>query len=376
MTLKLAQRPAAGNVELLDLTYLMPDWTRSAQAIGGYWKGSGVVAGPARDVLIDHYNSWIGRQVIEYALGMECWRGYVSELRLTLNGVEYFQSLEPGWFGNYVTVFYSSDIGTRSVTSAYQTADSITEFGRCERNIYLGGTTAVGADAIAQVYRDQFGWPRSRMAGGLSITERPTTKPDGLQVTALGFWHTLNWRHKSSSTTQGASVHIADVVSNSEFVETGEVDSNTLSVRVDCYPNPCGWADVAEDVTRQGDSSNNLWKCGVYEGRKLSYQQSPTTIGYYLRNGQLYDAAGGLVVPELIKPGFLLRSVDAPTGRLYPGASLWDDPQVSYIEAVTYDHGARSLLLQTQNVEEGLVAVAARIATGGYGDRFDDRELQ
>jgi hypothetical protein len=364
MTLVLAKRPAASNYELLDLTHLMPDFRRSSRAVGGYWQGTGTIRGPARIDLQDYYNNWIGRQIIEYAYGFECWRGLITELRLTLDGVEHFVSLDAEWFHNYTTVYYSSDIGERDTEGPYQDTISQGIYGKREHNVYLGGATQAGAQALGTRHDNEFSWPRSRMAGGYVFGSDRTRGQDGLQVIVSGFWHTLNWRHKTESETQEADDHVADAITASEFISTGRVDTNTLSVKVGADPNPIPWGDLLEEIVLQGDASGNLWKCGVYEARKLYYEAYPTGISYYLQHNRLYDASGAPASLELVKPGFKLRNVDAIATWLNATGATLDESSVAYVDTVSYDHGNQTLTLSFPGTTPGLLTIEAQIQAG------------
>ena len=142
MSMNLYQRPKDGTAPELPLDGLTDGWIRSSTDIGGYDSGTFTITGKPVADLMDYYNTWLGKVVVERQMGMVAWEGYIAELRLTLNGVEYFQSLDTEWFSNYVTAYYSSDIGERDVTTTYQNTNSQEQFGRMERGIFMGGADA------------------------------------------------------------------------------------------------------------------------------------------------------------------------------------------------------------------------------------------
>lgn len=350
-----------------DLTAVAQGWRRSSRAIGGYWLGSFILSQEdmTRAELQEFYNLNIGCRLVERTFGMKSWEGYIAEMRYTQDGSEFGISLWPETFCNRVVVYYSDDVGSRQVTAQADNADSQAEFGACTRRVSVAGTTAAGATALRDRILAEYAWPRSRERGSLAITgEALSPVPDQLEVTVAGYWGTLNWGYRATSGTDAASTLVSALVGASEFVTAGRVETNALSVRIDCYPLPRRRGDLIEEVTQQGDSSGNLWKCGVYSGRELVYEQAPAVARYQHRAGELLDITGAPVVLSMMEPGFLVHNANAPVGWAQPGvSSAWDDPQVSYCDEIEFI-APDELLLKFGPEDQGVSLIEKRVQAG------------
>lgn len=350
-----------------DLTSVARGWRRSSRAIGGYWLGSFILSQEdfTRPELQEFYNLNIGCNLVERTFGMMSWQGYIAEMRYTQDNSEFGISLWPDEFANRVIVYYSDGIGSRQVTAQADNTDSQAEFGTCTRRVSVAGTTAAGAEALRDRMLAEYAWPRSRERGSLAITgETLSPVPDQLEITVAGYWATLNWGYRATSGTDAASALVSALVGASEFVTAGRIETNSLSVRVDCYPLPRRRGDLVEEITQQGDSSGNLWKCGVYQNRKLIYEQAPAVARYQHRAGELLDIMGTPVVLSMMEPGFLVYNANAPAGWAQAGtASAWDDPRVSYCEEIEFI-APDELLLKFGPEDQSVSLIEKRVQMG------------
>lgn len=323
-----------------DLTSVAYGWRRSSRAIGGYWLGSFILsqADFTRAELQEFYNLKVGCRLVERTFGMKSWEGYIVEMRYMQGGSEFGISLWPETFCNRVVVYYSDDIGSRQYTAEANNTNSQAMFGTCTRRLSVAGTTAAGAEALRDRMLSEYAWPRSRERGSLAVSaEAPTPAPDQIEVTVAGYWGTLNWGYRATSTTNTASTLVSALAGASEFVTAGRIETNALSVRIDCFPLPRRRGDLIEEITQQGDASGKLWKAGVYGGRKLVYEEAPRVWKYQHRGNELMDIMGNPVVLSMMEPGFLVYNADAPSGWVRPGTSSdWDDPRVSYCEEIEF----------------------------------------
>jgi hypothetical protein len=205
----------------------------------------------------------------------------------------------------------------------------------------LGASGAAGAEQLAVRALNAYGWPDSNMVGGLTVSKGGSSNAgDGLYVTVLGFWTTLNWQLRILTETDDAATLLATLVGETEFVTAGRLETNALEVTVDCgIAQRIG--DLVKNIIGQGDLSGNIWKGGVYADRKLVYEPTPTTVDYRLINGILYHNAGIDVIPSLIDPGFYVRDSNAPSlirsqSWLAGSYNIWNEPGVSYCDEVEY----------------------------------------
>jgi hypothetical protein len=151
----------------------------------------------------------------------------------------------------------------------------------------------------------------------------------------------MNWTHREFSEIGPASTLITTLVGETDNINVGRIESNTLSSEVDADLGPQRIGDAIMKIVSAGDASGNLWKGGVYANQyEESYQGSPnqfvyepvpTTVDYELQGGKIYRT-GGLEFPiSQFLPGVYVRDTQAPPREKPPGSSnVWDDPQVSY----------------------------------------------
>ena len=262
-----------------------------------------------------------------------------------------------GWNGQDPTgltpehyeVITVANYGVRRDTGWSANANSVSEYGEMEYLITLSGSQPTPATALRDSHLTEFAWPRARFVG-------VADEPDSLAVTCAGFWSTLFWRYWEHSRTAAASTLVGDLADDGEFTSAGRIETNALVTTADGFPMPQRIADILEWLTDKGDSSGNIWKCGVYDNRKLVYEQAPTTVDYIWRDGRLLNKAGQAVVPQLLKPGFYVRTESALGAVQPPGTSgIWDDPQVAYVDEVEWSRDDGSLTLSLRNAGPSLI---------------------
>lgn len=334
--LPIAATPSA----IRNITSLATGWKRSIRARGGYWLGNFFLDGEdvSTEELIWWFNNYLGNFIKEMTFGLISWEGLIYEMELSLNGIKYRRTLDYEWFHNKVKVLYQDEAVASEIAWAEDT-DSSDIYGEMNYIDVIGEATSAGATALRDTRLEEFAWPRSRLTGGLDLGEAWTERGENsLMVTVAGYVFTLNWRFRESSIeATGASTAISTLVAASEFVTAGTIDSNTMSIDADCTTPQRLW-DLIEDIILQGDASNNRWVGGVYNDRKLDYNAAATEVTYWLRNGVLTDKLGAVVnaVPTLLKPDFIVRDANAPSGGTPIGGNIWDDYRNQWIEEVEF----------------------------------------
>lgn len=323
---------------IANITPIARDWQRSTRARGGYWLGSFHLS--QEDLSRNELNWWfahyLGNHIREKTAGYPSWEGMIFEMTLAQDGIQYRRTLDKEWFHNKVKVIYR-DADAQSETAWSENTDSSDEYGEMQYIDPIGEATAAAAGALRDTRLADFGFPRSRMIGGLEFSSEPKEQiVDQLQITVMGYVATMNWRYRESSiAATAASTALEDLVDDSEFVTAGAIDSNSLSVDVDCSTPQRLW-DAIEDILLLGDASGNRWMGGVYEDREFDYNQAATEIEYYIRNGILIDKGGSAVIPSLLKPDFIVRNANAPAGGTPVGGNVWDDPRNAWITEVEF----------------------------------------
>lgn len=276
---------------------------------------------------------------------------------------------EEGWCGTHQGKTPSSYIiervdlaGVRTSTGWAENTDASDEYGEMQYIETLGSVPGEVATFLRARLQAQYAWPRSRMVGG--IIPDSSGSEDRLLVAVAGFWHTLNWRYYTTSRLAACDDLINTLVAASEFVTAGRIETNEMAAKADCDPIPQRLGDLIENIVNLGDESGNLWKGGVYHSKKLVYEPAPTIVDYTLRGGRLFIKGGAAVNPAQLKPGFLLRVSDIMLAGQPPGtSSVWDDPQVAYVDQVTFI-APDTLQLKLYGEEESVVLLQRQIREG------------
>ena len=442
-SLNLFGRPTRGQPHIENITRIAKKWTRSTRATGGYWAGQFAISGQdvGRNGLTDFFFKRIGSVIKETVGGMPSWEGYIAEMRLISDGIEYMITLDPQFCHNRVRVLYTfpnsvdsnqgaltydpnlppdfsfqdvgqdfsewqtlagdakyrivvtnadgtknwgflaeafqttnpedsivvhdkldltdddwegpdrfdlaaqktpvsyviEDIersGTRQDTGWSGNPDSSDEYGTIEYIETMGEIPTEVATVLQARHLTEYGFPRSKPVG--SITPGQEGSEDQLIVMLNGFWHTANWVYTDSNTMDSCSDLMATLAGLTEFVVAGRIEYNGLAFKVEAARHPRLVGDIMANVISFGDADGGLWKGGVYDDKALEYEPSPTTVDYSIRNNQLVNRVGSPVLPPLLRPGFLVRVTDAFLGGVPISGSTGDDPQVAYVNEVTF----------------------------------------
>ncbi len=109
MSLHLYQRPAEGDLYVMNLGALAEKWRRKILAVFGFFVGSFEI--PLGNLswfgLQDFYNNRLGCRLVERTFSLPSWVGILYEFRLVRGGQEYRRTLDPDWWHNKVKTMYS-----------------------------------------------------------------------------------------------------------------------------------------------------------------------------------------------------------------------------------------------------------------------------
>lgn len=325
---------ATGTNEVIDITSVARDWQRSSRALGGCWEGMFTAQGLARADMVRWFEQCLGYGVTERYCGLVTWHGYIYEMRLRLDGVEYLRSLAPQQWHNRVKVRYSVS-GAQQATAWAENIDSMAAYGTMDYVLDIGEATAAQAQALQARHLEHYAWPATRVVSPIE-PGRVGGLGDSLQVVCAGWWSRLNWRVYETTVSATATSAISTLVGACDFVTVGVVDQNDLAVKVDCS-TPRRIGDAVEEIVALGDADGHLWNCGVWRDHQLEYRHGDATATYWLRRGQLLYAGGGPVPPPLVEPGRWAFVYDAPVGlQPSPQAGLYDDPRYCFLEEVRF----------------------------------------
>jgi len=110
--------------------------------------------------------------------------------------------------------------------------------------------------------------------------------PPVLDVYVWGYIRTANYRHVTVDTTAGAaSTYIGAILSaDCQLITAGDIATNSMSVEQETNIPQRAWDEIKR-VVDLGDTSGNLWRAYIYNGRTMNYEQVSTTPLYYVRRG-------------------------------------------------------------------------------------------
>lgn len=337
-TLRVLSRPTdpTWTKHSLDLHGYISSWRRVTVALGGYHMGKLAITRPSMNSLTYFFNDWLGRTLQETCFGITSYEGIIWQIDLIKNGVNYRRSLNPTAWRNRVKVKYTDANQESQETAWAENTTSSGIYGEMENIISLGDASSSGATALRDREINEYSWPNTRIVGSRNVSsERAEASNDGLYITTVGFFSTLNWQYREAASTAGASSLISTLIGLSEFVTDGRIETNSLSVTIGEQPSRL-W-DLIESIISQGDSSGNLWKGGVFNDAKFIYEPVPEEATYEINRGRLLAASGRNAILPLVKPGFYARDINAPFGNQPPGTSnIIDDPKIAYCNQIEF----------------------------------------
>lgn len=353
-----------------------PDWMSTIDATIGFDTASFTLRG-SKLYLEDWFTNGLGRQVTRYASDGQftIWQGFVNKMTLIEPGTRSSLSLE-GIVNKdrakYVLVDPTTTPPTLSAT-ATQTAngqdiDSQARYGIHEAVISVGETTAALATQKRDQHLQRLAWPQAD-----DSFDTQQTDDLRIEVECKGFAHTLAWQIYNQIVTSG-TVNINAMISAiltaaGQFIATPYVlDTNTAQVPQ--YIQDDRFAlDILKALVSLGDASNNRWVMPVLEERIFYYRQARTTVDYFRRVSDsrqtVRDISGRELPPWEVRPDHWLRTTDIFPFTMGDPTTLQRDPQVRYIEQVTWSEPNGLAMFGSQKYQtENLLAAGALPGVG------------
>lgn len=288
----------------------------------------------------------LGRHVESYSPnGVKIWEGQITRMNFQIPGASMNVSLIDMANKTWVR-FLTSEGGLIKRSAEFENAASQARYGIKEKAIQgvIIKDTGV-ADNLAQLYLNTY---------VNAIRPRPTVSPSGsagdrikLTVFCDGYIKTLMWRVYNlvtQHTDQNLSIQIQDIITAvGQFVASTSIVTNTQQVSQE-YDRDDTAFDIIMGLVRLADSSQNRHIAGMFENRKFTYEQVRATaladVKYNFRirsnKKRIFESGTGREIPfSEIRPNNYIRLSDVFTGT--PGkANISDDPQVTYIDSVTF----------------------------------------
>lgn len=233
---------------------------------------------------------------------------------------------------------------------------SVDEFGAIEHIETIGSESNSTALTLRSKIDREHSWPRPRAMGTVDF---PLSKSEQLIVMVAGFWHSANWGHITTDYFAGGSGLIQTLVAQTELLQMGPFDYNGIAVRLEAAQSPKRIGEALGQVASIGDMEANLWHVGVYDDRKVEYVQGPTTVDYKIEQGVLVDRVGRPANGPQLRPGFLVRVGAAFIGWAPPVTTVWNDPEIAYVEEVIYV-APNTIKLRLLGMETSLITLRAQ----------------
>ena len=325
-------------------------YTHEIRAMGGFWKCKFDLM-PNRlgiGYLMEYLENGLGRDIKSYTTDEgPAWQGFISKMELKYPGGSIAVSLLD--MANRTWVRYLTAEGGLLTRSTVQNdTNSQTKFG-IKEEVLAGAIISDGnvATQLAAAYLAEYADPgRSRINVKLSGAALSGVQ---LKVSCVGYFRTLNWRtynKVTAHTEQNVSLQIGDIsTAVGQFIASADLATNTSQVSQE-YDRDDLAGDLILGLTRMADSSNNRFICGVYEDRILKYEQSKALssegdIKYKIRirdNESVIREVGTNrpISPAALRPNDWLRVVDVLSGDIRTSTDIKKDPQVTFIESVTF----------------------------------------
>lgn len=283
----------------------------TVNVISGNWRANLYKTGGSVSDIVDSCDLLsTGIQVVE--LGKGAGNSEVTAITMNL-----FSVGGGGEIYADAAVFQLSPV--RAETSWQDNIQSQSEYGIREEVLLKSGMSDDAALALTTRELARKSWATVIPPSSLLPTR---LSENSLFVTFLGYAFTLSGKNTSLIGVQDeASNQITALVEESEFISVGVVENNSLLFRLDNREVYKIW-DAIADITEPGDADGNRWECGVYNDRRLFYNQCSSYPVARVRNGNILDPGGGQIQGWFAKPGFVMLD-DLP--RAVDFGSQWED---------------------------------------------------
>lgn len=306
----------------------------------------------SRSVLESFFEFGLGRDIKVYNhKGTIDYEGFILSMRLN-TGVHILKKSMQN-IANKLWARYDATGGVSATqrSTVYSDTDSQTRFGTIEK--VIGGGQQASATPMNQAVQNKLAlisWPM------IDIEYDAGKGQPYIEIIGIGYYHTLNWKTYNQTGLVGdtdLSVVVADVISNcGDFIASSSITTNTLQVPRE-YDVDSFAGDVLVNLAAMGDASGNRGLSRVVENRKYisGPVKSSTIVKYMINvwepNGKITDDQGAVINPDEVNANEWIRLSGSakPTSTVY--TSNVDDPNISFIESVSYRHEQDRVTIQT-----------------------------
>lgn len=305
----------------------------------------------SRPALESFFEYGLGRDIKAYNhKGTVDYHGFILSMRMN-TGIHVLKKSMQN-IANKMWARYddSGGVNPTARSTVYQHTASQNRFGIIEK--VIGGGQQSGAAAINQAVQNKLAtiaWPM------VDFDYEAGKGQPYIEIVGIGYHHTLGWRTYNQTAVAGnadLSVVAADVISEcGDFIASSNITTNTISVPRE-YDTDRYAKDTLISLAAMGDSSGNRCLSRVIEDRK--YTMGPVrsdtfvkyTINVWELDGRIADDQGAILDPDEVDANEWIRwsSAAKPTSTVY--THNIDDPNISFIESVSYRHKSDTVNFQ------------------------------
>lgn len=275
---------------------------------------------------------------------------------------------------NRVRCRYTTVLGTPAVTTTASDATSVARYGTKDGVVTVNQTNSAAALVTRNRYLGQFAYPLAQPATTLATGDGGAGGAE-VVLTFAGWYETLGWvmLERADTASEATTTQVGTLIGSGAFgiaATNPFLSTSTANIATTGTTAP---RTIAADTTfRQaiesrlvlGDTSDERFAWGVYEGRSLRVRQwagaNPSNIGYRLRLGafEVRNGQGGLVAPWDVRPDAMAEDTDLLEAVVSGGAT--DSGARFYIERVRFAMDGQSMTLTLEPA--ATTSLDARIA--------------
>lgn len=364
----------------LNVTSQVSSYEHIIAALGGY-ESARFALKLTQNAAEDWFVNGLGREVTVYNSALvKIWEGFVDLVELAMGPL----SISRGPLSTVVnrcSAIYGLLDTTQNPpvqtlqlpTTIAQNATSQARWGIWEQILSAGQTTTVDAESMRDAYLAEYANPETsqELSPGAG-------RPTSVVINCRGYQDFLDagiyTQVVNSGTTQletklAAVLDDAGADPNTLFASTN-AEIFTSGILVQQYEDESLKARaIINGMVALGDgtAANGRMLWGIYNDRRFTYSQVPTTVAYQQRLSsqaqRVETSSGAIVQPWDVRPGRWIFFPDFLTGHPQP-ATLRDDNRHEFIERVQYT--APFGLTLTGSKVSSLPQILARAGLGGF----------
>lgn len=351
-------------------------YSHQLSASGGYLQAT-IVFNSSREYAEEWFSKGLGRDIKVYAPDgvSEIFHGFVDIVQVQMGALVATRGPLLDIVNRIETVYslvldtggVQPIIGVSEIGATANDTDSQDEWGILQASVNIGEATSSKANR----YRDTFLAERAQPYANQQISLGAITNPT-VTLTVKGYVNFMSayiYTDDTSGTTT-ISQRIQDIISGDPSsrlsTDYSFVSSNTFAIPSSEYAQASAM-DIMKALNALGDASDNRYIFGVYQDRKMHYEQAPSAFEYFYRiherRQRITTDQDIEVKPWNVKPGKWLLVSDWLIGDKVATTATREDARAQFVETVVYTM-PYGLQLSGQKVDR-LPQFVAKMGVGG-----------